>query len=89
VTEPIYLEQGPRRVRVLADVARWYRVARDEDAAIAALAAYAGRYAAVATEAGLSFPPAKAESHPDRWFSIAERAPRSAVTDFGAQMRCL
>lgn len=29
----------------------WCRVARDEDAAIAALADYARRYAAVATEA--------------------------------------
>jgi len=53
MSEPIYLEQGTRRVFACSLAwPGWCRVGRNEDAAIDALAAYAGRYAVVAEEAG-------------------------------------
>jgi len=56
----------------------WCRSGKNEDAALAALAAYAGRYAAVTREAAIAFPQAVT-------FDIVERLPGSAgYTDFGA-----
>jgi hypothetical protein len=55
----------------------WCRAGRDEDAALAALASYAGRYAPVAAHAGLSFPGAVA-------FEVAERVPGGPATAFAA-----
>lgn len=54
----------------------WCRSAKTEELAIEALAAYAGRYKAVAEEAGLAFPQTDT-------FDIQERLPGSASTDFG------
>jgi hypothetical protein len=48
----------------------WCRAARDEGAALEALAGYAGRYAPVAGRAGVSFPATVA-------FDVVERARRS------------
>lgn len=61
----------------------WCRTGRDEAATLAALAASAGRYAAVAREAGIAFPPvASAE------LEVVERLPGTATTAFGAPDMC-
>ena len=57
----------------------WGRSGKTEDAALAALAAYAPRYAPVAAEAGKRFPKRAASS-----LAVVERVPGSATTDFGA-----
>jgi hypothetical protein len=55
---PIYLERGTRRIFACAlDWPGWCRSGRTKDLAIAMLAGYAGRYAAVAASAGLKFDP--------------------------------
>jgi hypothetical protein len=46
----------------------WCRAGRDEDAALAALASYAGRYAPLAALAGAGFPATVT-------FEVAERVP--------------
>lgn len=85
MAEPIYLEQGSKRVFACSLLwPGWCRVAGDERAAIDALAAYAGRYAVVAEEAGLPFPPATRERPVAELFTVAERVPGSSTTDFGA-----
>ena len=76
-----YLEIGQKRVFAAAlDWPGWCRSGRDEDAALRALLDYAPRYAAVAKRAGLPF------SSPDSTavFTIMERLPGGATTDFGA-----
>jgi hypothetical protein len=55
----------------------WCRAGRDEEAAVAALAAYRSRYAAVADAAGLRFTPGDL-------FTVVERVPGTATTQFGA-----
>jgi hypothetical protein len=55
----------------------WCRAGRDEDAALAALASYAGRYAPVAAQAGLSFPATVV-------FDVVERVPGGPATAFAA-----
>jgi hypothetical protein len=85
MAEPIYIEQGPKRVFACSLAwPGWCRVARDEGAAIDALVACAHRYAVVAAEAGLRFPPAGVAAPPAQSFAVAERVPGSSTTDFGA-----
>ncbi len=54
----------------------WCRAGRDEHAALTALADYLPRYAPVVARAGLATPPDT--------FTVAERLPGTATTDFGA-----
>jgi hypothetical protein len=76
VTE-VVLESGRSRVFAsAADWPGWCRSGRDENAAMAALAAAASR---VAARAGLAFPARAAED-----FTVAERVTGDATTDFGA-----
>ncbi|MBW3606176.1 MAG: hypothetical protein KY460_14995 [Actinobacteria bacterium] len=86
MTDAVYLEQGPKRTFACAvDWPGWCRVARGDDAALAALAAYADRYGIIADEAGVSFPfaglDADAVGAP---FTVVETVPGSGATDFGA-----
>ncbi len=84
MSEPIYLEQGTRRVFACSLAwPGWCRVGRNEDAAIDALAAYAGRYAVVAEEAGVQFPPGNAETPSAGLFTVIERVAGSSTTEFG------
>src|SRR5215472_17215258 len=72
----VCLEVTPKQAVASAlDWPGWCRVGRDEDAALTALASYAGRYAPVAAHAGLSFPAAVA-------FDVAERVPGGPATAF-------
>ncbi|HLQ60807.1 MAG TPA: hypothetical protein VK131_02995 [Candidatus Acidoferrales bacterium] len=74
---PVYIEAGTKRVFALAlEWPGWCRSGRDEAAALAALAAYEQRYAVVAREAGIGFPPGNG-------FAVVERVRGSASTDFG------
>ena len=76
----VYLEMGRRRVFAGAlDWPGWCRSGKGEEAALAALAAYAGRYAPVAAEAGFPFPGDAGER-----LQVVERLPGGASTDFGA-----
>lgn len=77
----VYLEVGQKRVFACAlDWPGWCRSAKSEEHALEALAAYADRYAAVAHEAGVAFPPPSPIA-----FDVVERLPGSAgYTDFGA-----
>lgn len=76
---PVFLEVGGKRVFACAlDWPGWCRSGKDEQAALAALAAYLPRYAPVATLAGLPFVP------DDARLEVLERLPGSATTDFGA-----
>lgn len=78
----VYLESGSRRVFACAlEWPGWCRSGKNEGLALAALAAYAPRYAAVATEAGIRFP-AGADT-----FQVTERLQGTATTDFGAPDR--
>jgi hypothetical protein len=79
----------PRRIAVCLEVTPkqavasalewpgWCRAGRDEEAALEALASYAGRYAPVATLAGVSFPAMVA-------FDVVERVPGGPATAFAA-----
>ncbi len=82
----VALELGPRR-RVFAqavDWIGWCRSGRDEARALAALLAYALRFAVLAERVGLHLAvPAGAEA-----FVVRERVRGGAVTDFGA-LSCL
>ena len=54
----VFLEVTPKQTFASAlDWPGWRRAGRDEDAALAALAAYSGRYAPVAGQAGVSSRP--------------------------------
>lgn len=76
----VYLEVGKRRVFASAlEWPGWCRSGRDEDGALAALAASAPRYAAVARAAGLDLPAGAAER-----LEVVERVAGSATTEFGA-----
>jgi hypothetical protein len=77
----VYLEAGKRRVfACVPDWPGWCRAGRGEEAALAALAAAAPRYAAVCALASVPFDPATAVAG----FEIVERVTGSPTTDFGA-----
>jgi len=77
----VYLEAGKRRVfACAAQWPGWCRPGRDEEAALAALAACAPRYAVLCTRAGVPFDAGQAAAG----FEIVERVTGSATTDFGA-----
>jgi hypothetical protein len=77
----VYIETGKKRVFVCSlDWPGWCRSAKDEAAALAALASYRPRYAAVAAEAGITFRPDIDDADD---FDVVERLPGSASTDFG------
>lgn len=79
MTTPVYLEGGERRVFACAlDWPGWCRSGKDEQRALEALGASAPRYAVVAGEAGLDFPPGA-----DFRFEVVERVEGSGATDFG------
>jgi len=74
----VYLEAGKRRVFACAPAwPGWCRAGRGEEAALAALAAAAPRYAAVCAQAGIPFDPAAAAAS----FEVAETVTGSATTD--------
>src|SRR2546421_2337757 len=76
----VCLEIGRKRVFACAlDWPGWCRAGRDEAEAMAALAAYASRYAPVAHRGGHPLP-ADAAANVD----VVERLPGSTTTDFGA-----
>jgi hypothetical protein len=78
----LYLESGKKRTFACApDWPGYCRSGKGEEAALAALAAAAPRYAKVAEEARLRFPP-----NPPV-FEVLERLPGTATTDFGAPDR--
>src|SRR5437588_5683492 len=80
VPTPVYLEIGGKRVFAAAlEWPGWCRPGRDEDAALAALAAAAPRYAVAAARAGFPLPEGAAGG-----FRVVERVAGSASTDFGA-----
>lgn len=74
------VEVGTRRVFACAlDWPGWCRAGKSEDLALEALAAYAGRYAAVPRVAGVPFrEPAAGE------LRVVQRVKGNATTDFGA-----
>ena len=75
----VYLEVGSKRTFAsAAGWPGWCRAGKDEQAALAALAAYAVRYAPVAKLAGVPFPAKTVD------FEVVERLPGNATTDFGA-----
>jgi hypothetical protein len=76
----VYLEVGDKRVFACAvDWPGWVRAGKSEEQALAALAGYAPRYAAVARTAAVTFPKNAADK-----VDVVERAPGSATTEFGA-----
>jgi hypothetical protein len=76
----VVIEQGAKRTFASAvDWPGWVRTAKDEDAALAALAEHADRYGLVAAEAGLAFTPGK--------YTVVDRVTGTATTDFGAPDR--
>lgn len=80
MTERVYLEQGHRRTFACAvDWPGWCRSGRDAEAALAALAAYAPRYAAVAVASGAPFPANLGVADLD----VVERIDGTGATDFG------
>jgi hypothetical protein len=79
VATAIYLEVGAKKVFACAlDWPGWARAGRTEEAAMEALADYAGRYAPVAATAGVRFP-----ASAGRDLEVVERVKGSATTDFG------
>jgi hypothetical protein len=74
----VCLEVTPKQAVASAlDWPGWCRAARDEGAALQALASYAGRYVPVAERAGVSFPATVA-------FEVIERVPGGPATAFAA-----
>src|SRR6266699_5288243 len=74
----VCLEVSPKQAVASAlDWPGWCRAGRDEGAALAALASYAGRYAPVAGQAGVSFPATVV-------FDVGERVPGGPATAFAA-----
>jgi hypothetical protein len=74
----VVVETTPKKTFASAvDWPGWSRAARDEEAALEALAEYAERYAPVAERAGIAFPAKIA-------LTVTERAPGGATTAFGA-----
>jgi hypothetical protein len=79
VTE-VAIETGSKRVFAFAlDWPGWCRSGKDEASALAALATYASRYAAVAKQARVAFDPKSAAA-----FRVVEHLSGTATTDFGA-----
>jgi hypothetical protein len=76
----VSIERGSRRVFAAAlDWPGWCRAGKDEGNALAALAAYAPRYAPVAEKARIAFDPKPAAA-----FRVVEHLAGTATTDFGA-----
>jgi hypothetical protein len=76
----VFLEVGNKRVFACAlDWPGWCRAGKDEALALAALAAYAPRYAVVPERAGIAYPARVGEN-----LEVVQRLPGSATTDFGA-----
>jgi hypothetical protein len=76
----VSIELGSKRVFAAAlDWPGWCRSGKDEDSAVAALAAYAPRYAPVAKKARIAFEPRAAAA-----FRVVEHLAGTATTDFGA-----
>ena len=76
----VYIESGSKRVFACAgDWPGWCRAGKDEASALAALSAYAPRYAPVAKKARVAFNARSAGT-----LRVAERLAGSATTDFGA-----
>src|SRR5438132_13244694 len=76
-TTPVYVESSRTRSFACAyDWPGWCRSGKDEASALAALAAYAPRYAAVARRARVAF-----DANPT--FRVVERLAGSASTEFG------
>jgi hypothetical protein len=74
----VCLEVTPKQAVASAlDWPGWCRAGRDEGAALEVLAGYAGRYAAVAGQAGVSFPATVV-------FDVVERLPGGPQTAFAA-----
>jgi len=69
---------GKRAFASAADFPGWCRTGKDEASALASLAAYAPRYAAVAKLARVELPRNVTD------FDVVERAQGNATTDFGA-----
>ena len=81
---PVYLEVGRKKIFAGAlDWPGWCRAAGNEEAALAALAAYAPRYAKIFSRAAIDFVP------PDdpAAFAVVERLEGNSKTDFGAPDR--
>jgi hypothetical protein len=79
-TTSVYVESTRTRTFACAcDWPGWCRSGKDEASALAALAAYAPRYAAVAKQARLPFKDDAAGR-----LRVVERVPGSATTEFGA-----
>jgi hypothetical protein len=77
---PVYLESVPRKTFAGAiDWPGWCRGARDEDAALAALASYAPRYAAAIGRAAEALPAAVDPAD----FEVVGRLKGNAGTEFG------
>jgi hypothetical protein len=75
---PVYLELGTKKVFACSiDFPGWCRAAKDEEAALGALAGYAPRYAEVARRAKAAFP----SGTPG--FEVVERVKGKGATDFG------
>jgi hypothetical protein len=76
----VIVESGTTKVFASAlDWPGWCRAARNEEAALEALATYAPRFAPVAERAGLAFPSTIVDT-----FEIVERVRGDATTNFGA-----
>ena len=85
MTTAIYLEHGARKTFACAvDWPGWCRVAQGDDAAIALLASYAERYAAVAADAGFAFSLTSASHDVVGDLEVVEHVRGSGATDFGA-----
>jgi hypothetical protein len=77
---PIYVEVGAKRTFATAvEWPGWSRGGRGEPEAVAALAAYGERYAAVVTPAGLKLVPPTDPTG----FKVVKRVRGNATTDFG------
>jgi hypothetical protein len=78
---PIYIEVGTKRSFATAlEWPGWSRSGRDESEAVATLAAYGDRYAAVVAPAGLKLTPPRDASG----FRVTKRVKGNATTEFGA-----
>ena len=79
-TTPVFLEVGSKKVFACSlEWPGWCRSGRSEQAALEALAAYAGRYSTLPALAGVRFPSTAGHD-----FDVVERVKGSATTDFGA-----
>jgi hypothetical protein len=77
---PVYLEVAKTKTFACSlDWPGWCRAAKNGEAALEVLAAYADRYRPVAEEAGLRFPKSAGDE-----FEVVERIPGDATTTFGA-----